>query len=380
MPSAELISIGTELLLGEIVDTNAHYLAQTLRETGIDLYRKTTVGDNVNRISAAIREALKRTDIIITTGGLGPTVDDPTREAVALAVGREIEFRPELWEQIQSRFRRYNRVPTENNRRQAYVPQGSIVVENPVGTAPSFIVEVDNQSIISLPGVPREMEHLMQLTIIPYLKSRYQIHTVIRIRKLHTASLGESLIDNLISDLETLLNPTVGLSAHSGQVDIRITAKAKTNEEAENLIAPVEDTIRQRLGDSIYGIDDETLEGAAIDHLTEKQWSLAVCEYGSNGELMARLARFGEPFRGGEILPNEPEPGARLPYTAQLRQKKAVEIALGVFIHPGDERQEIFITLVTPEGSQEILRPYGGPPGNAPRFAANNSLDILRKL
>jgi nicotinamide-nucleotide amidase len=197
---------------------------------------------------------------------------------------------------------------------------------------------------------------------------------------LHTASLGESLIDNLISDLETLLNPTVGLSAHSGQVDIRITAKAKTNEEAENLIAPVEDTIRQRLGDSIYGIDDETLEGAAIDHLTEKQWSLAVCEYGSNGELMARLARFGEPFRGGEILPNEPEPGARLPYTAQLRQKKAVEIALGVFIHPGDERQEIFITLVTPEGSQEILRPYGGPPGNAPRFAANNSLDILRKL
>src|SRR3990172_3341014 len=160
MPSAEIISIGTELLLGEIIDTNARFLARSLRDIGVDLYRKTTIGDNIQRIATAIQESLERAEIIITTGGLGPTVDDPTRDAVALAVGRPTEYHPELWEQIQARFLRYNRQPTANNKRQAYIPQGAIPVENPVGTAPSFIVEIDAKSIISLPGVPREMEFL----------------------------------------------------------------------------------------------------------------------------------------------------------------------------------------------------------------------------
>src|SRR4030066_332573 len=141
MPSAEIITIGTELLLGEIVDTNSRYLARCLRDAGIDLYRKTTVGDNVKRIAFAIQQALERCDIVITTGGLGPTVDDPTREAVALAVGVKSEFHPELWEQIRTRFTRLGRKPTENNRRQAYIPDGAIAVENPVGTAPIFILE-----------------------------------------------------------------------------------------------------------------------------------------------------------------------------------------------------------------------------------------------
>src|SRR4030066_1722983 len=160
MPSAEIITIGTELLLGEIVDTNSHFIARCLRDAGIDLYRKTTVGDNVKRIAFAIQQALERCDIVITSGGLGPTVDDPTRDAVALAVGMTSEYHPELWEQIKARFLRYGRVPTENNRRQAYIPKGAIAIENPVGTAPIFIVELGNQVIISLPGVPREMETL----------------------------------------------------------------------------------------------------------------------------------------------------------------------------------------------------------------------------
>jgi nicotinamide-nucleotide amidase len=162
MPTAEIITIGTEILLGEILDTNAQYLARALRDAGVDLYRKTTVGDNTRRIAQAIQQAQERCDIVITTGGLGPTVDDPTREAVALAVGVETEFRPELWEQIESRFRRFNRQPTENNKRQAYVPRGALAVENPVGTAPAFIVENGEQAIISLPGVPSEMKYLTQ--------------------------------------------------------------------------------------------------------------------------------------------------------------------------------------------------------------------------
>ena len=157
MPTAEIITIGTEILLGEIVDTNARFIARQLRDAGIDLYRKTTVGDNATRIATAIQQAMESSDIIITTGGLGPTIDDPTREAVALALETETEYRPELWEQIKARFERFGRIPTENNKRQAYVPIGAIAVENPVGTAPAFISERDMCSIIALPGVPREM-------------------------------------------------------------------------------------------------------------------------------------------------------------------------------------------------------------------------------
>ena len=180
MPTAEIITIGTEILLGEIVDTNAQYLARELRDIGVDLYRKTTVGDNARRIAQAIQQGLERSMIIITTGGLGPTVDDPTREAVALAMNVQTEYHPELWEQIQARFRRFNRIPTENNRKQAYIPQGALVIENAVGTAPAFIVEAGEHAVISLPGVPREMEYLMQRKVIPYLRAHYHLHEVIK--------------------------------------------------------------------------------------------------------------------------------------------------------------------------------------------------------
>ena len=202
MPSAEILTIGTEILLGEIIDTNARYLARQLRDAGIDLYRKTTVGDNARRIAQAIQQAMERCEIILTTGGLGPTVDDPTREAVALALGVSTEFRPELWEQIQSRFQRFGRQPTENNKRQAYVPQGALAVENPVGTAPAFIMETNAHAIISLPGVPREMEYLMENAVLPYLRQRYELTGIIKARVLHTAGVGESQIDELIGDLE----------------------------------------------------------------------------------------------------------------------------------------------------------------------------------
>jgi len=142
MPTAEIIAIGTELLLGETADTNTRFIARTLRGLGVDLFRTSTIGDNAGRIAQAIREALARAEIVITTGGLGPTVDDPTRQAVAQAVGVELEFRPELWEQITARVARYGRTPTENQKRQAYIPKGAISIENPVGTAPAFIVNV----------------------------------------------------------------------------------------------------------------------------------------------------------------------------------------------------------------------------------------------
>ena len=307
MPSAEIITIGTEILLGEIVDTNARYIARRLRDLGIDLFRKTTVGDNVQRISSAIQQARERCDIIITTGGLGPTIDDPTRQAVAQALGVEMEYRPELWEQIQARFRRYDRIPTENNKRQAYIPVGAKPIENPVGTAPIFIMKSGSQAIIALPGVPREMEYLIENTVLPYLREKYHLTGIIKTRVLHTVGVGESIIDDLIGDLEKLSNPTVGLAAHSGQVDVRIAVKATSEAEADALIQPVEAQLRKFLGQWIFGVDEESLELVAIQAVRKKGWSLVVIESGLQGELTRRLAAVGSPFLGGEILSELPD-------------------------------------------------------------------------
>mgnify|MGYP000924439551 CR=1 FL=1 len=387
MPTAEIITIGTEILLGEIVDTNAHYIARALRDAGIDLYRKTSVGDNTLRISQAIQQSMERCDIILTTGGLGPTVDDPTREAIALAFGKKTEFRPELWEQIQDRFTRFGRQPTENNKRQAYVPQGAVVIENPVGTAPSFIMETDRHAIIALPGVPQEMEYLMIQAVLPYLRKRYHLTGIIKARVLHSAGVGESQIDDLIGDLEILSNPTIGLAAHSGQVDIRITAKANSESEANDLIKPIETEIRNRLGTWIYGADKETLEKVALNAAEKRGWSLAIVEAGLGGELLRRLAStaqeheaFTKIFRGGEVIAYLPTPQELLDFVITFQDYKQVDICLGVAVYPGKEKQDVHIILITPEGQQQFTRPYGGPPEYAPRWALHHSLDFLRKI
>ncbi|HEB66114.1 MAG TPA: CinA family nicotinamide mononucleotide deamidase-related protein [Chloroflexi bacterium] len=382
MPSAEIITIGTEILLGEITDTNARYIARELRRIGMDLYRKTSVGDNAERIAQAMREALQRCDVVITTGGLGPTIDDPTREAVALAFDVETEFRPELWEQIQARFARFGRKPTENNKRQAYIPQGATAIENPVGTAPAFRMEGEMGTVISLPGVPREMEHLMQNDVLPYLRERFPNLGVIKARILHTAGAGESNIDALIGDLEELSNPTVGLAAHSGQVDVRITAKAGSEEEADALIAPVEDEVRARLGIWVYGADEETLEQTALQALRKQNWRVAVVEAGLGGRLVRRLASEEEDtsFAGGELLTAPPSNEDLRRITDEYRQNRGAQVGLGVVLRPGAERQDIFIVLVTPQGEQHLARPYGGPPAMAVQWAVNHALNLLRKL
>jgi len=381
MPSAEILTIGTEILLGEILDTNSRYLARALRDAGIDLYRQTTVGDNKQRISQAILSALEESDIIITTGGLGPTVDDPTRDGVALAMGVETEFRPELWEQIQDRFRRYGHQPTKNNMRQAYVPQGAIAVENQVGTAPSFIVETDRHAILSLPGVPREMEYLMQNEVLPYLRARYNLKGIIKARILHTAGVGESQIDSLIGDLETLSNPTVGLSAHSGQVDVRITAKAESESESDALILEVENTVRQRLGDWIYGADQDTLEEVALQVIAERGWKLVVVEAGLGGNMTRRLAKVGSTvFQGGEVLTTRPSPGELLTFTQSYLHSRNADVGLGVVIYPGEQKQDFNMVLITPQETQQFARSYGGPPQYVSRWALNHGLNLIRKL
>ena len=380
MPSAEIITIGTEILLGEILDTNAQYIARALRDLGIDLYRKTTVGDNKKRIAQVLQQAMERCDIIITTGGLGPTVDDPTREAVALAAGVEVEFRPELWEQIQARFRRFGPDPTENNKRQAYIPKGAQAIENPVGTAPAFVVEAGGAAIIALPGVPREMEHLIENFVLPYLREQFELDSIIKSRILHTSGVGESQIDDLIGDLETLENPTVALAAHSGRVDVRITAKAGSEVEANEKIQSVEQVIRQRLDKWIYGSDQDTLEAAALRRLEHLGWTLVAVEVGLGGDLVRRLATVHGPFRGGEVLPEQPTPEELAEFTDAFRQARHAEVGFGAAVLKQEAGEEIHFVLITPEGRKQYARPYVGPPGNAPVWAINHGLDMIRGL
>jgi len=380
VPSAEIITIGTELLLGEIVDTNAQFLARCLRDVGIDLYRKTTVGDNIQRIAEVIQEAFDRCDIIITTGGLGPTVDDPTREAVALAVGVKTEYRPELWEQIEARFRRFGRIPTENNRRQAYIPQGAKAIENPVGTAPIFIFEYRSKVIISLPGVPREMEFLMEHEVIPFLRHHYELQGIIKSRVLHTAGVGESQIDDLIGDLEELRNPTVGLAAHSGQVDVRITAKADSDKAADELINPIEIALRSRLGDCIYGVDQETLEEVALRSIAKHHWSITTVEAGLGGILIRRLAANQGPFWGGQVLKEPPMAEELMILTDSYRQSQQADVGFGVALHSEIDKQYILMALITPFEKQNFILPYGGTPNYASLWALNQCLNIIRRV
>lgn len=222
---AEIISIGEELLSSEseTLDTNSVYLTQQLGGLGVRVLYKTTVGDDEGRITEVLRIALRRVPIVITTGGLGPTVDDMTRQAVANAIGRGLVFQQALLDEIAAKFARFNARMSPNNRVQAMLPEGAVAIPNPAGTAPGFYVEHDGAIILSLPGVPREMKAMLEQTVLPLLRQRLGAPRVIKTRILRTAGIGESHIDEQIGHLERLSNPTVGLNAHAGQTDIRIT-------------------------------------------------------------------------------------------------------------------------------------------------------------
>ena len=380
MPSAEIITIGTEILLGEIVDTNTRYIARTLRGMGVDLYRTITIGDNVDRIATAIQHSMERAEIVITTGGLGPTVDDPTREAVAKAAGVELEFREDLWEQVVSIISRYGRKPSENQKRQAFVPRGAIGISNPVGTAPCFIVEtallprregsgVRESVVISLPGDPNEMEYILHESIIPYLQKRFHLDEIIKIRILHCAGLGEGMIDEKIVDLETLSNPTVGLAAHTGVVDIRIAVKAKNEADADAMIAQVEQQIRERLGEAVFGADEDRLEDVVLNTVAKRGWMLIGVESGLDGLLARKVPHtVSLPGLSAESL---------MDALRAARAKSNADAALGVAMHMEERSAEM--ALITPRGEKTHRITYGGPPRSLARWSVNLALDWLRR-
>jgi len=380
MPTLEIITIGTELLLGEITDTNSTYIARTLRDHGIDIYRISTIGDNPGRIAATIKEALNRADIIITTGGLGPTVDDPTRQAVADATDRDLVYEPHLWEEILQRFKAYGHKPTENNRRQAYIPQGAIPISNPVGTAPCYVVELGDACVISLPGVPSEMKFLLAHSIIPYLKKKFSLQSkIIKATVLHAVTMGESAIDEIIADLETLTNPTVGLLAHPGQVDIRVTAKASSEQEAHQLIQPIAEEIRSRLGMSIYGQDEETLEGRIGQLLDQLDLSLTVVDSGSH-QVSSALSAYCQydkiQTHSMDETPLDIDGFLEIIQTCQELDETDIGFGTALIL---DSQMSVFLVFNGPDFSDKHIRHYGSTRENAFKWAHQIGLDYLRQ-
>ncbi len=389
---AETISIGTELLLGQITDTNAVWIAEKLSEVGVDLYFRTTVGDNVGRIVNAIQHALTRADVIITTGGLGPTVDDMTREAVAKATNRDLVLDENLLVQIRRLFEKWGRTMSDNNVRQAYIPRGATPIENPVGTAPVFIVEHEGKYVISLPGVPREMKYLMETRILPWLREKTGGEWIILSKTLRTCAIGESQVDALIADLEESSNPTVGLLAHPGQTDVRVTAKAHVRAEAEALIKEMEAQVRERLGDWIYGEGSETVEEVVARLLAARNWRIAIAETNTAGKIADRLRSRPEGTRiikSAMVLDSVTEISEQNAKTIaeQFRNVTGADIALAVLgttnsgqdLYGEDTGQSAIGVATT---ANAMARPYsiGGISEQAQTWIIIRALDLVRRV
>jgi nicotinamide-nucleotide amidase len=306
VPSVEIIAVGTELLLGRLVDTNTPFIARHLADNGIDVYGTQVVGDNRARIGAAIAIALSRSDGVVTTGGLGPTVDDLTKEGVCEALEVTCERDQASVERMRAIFAAFGRPMRENNLKQADLPRGSAVLVNANGTAPGFIVEAPAGKFVAcLPGVPHEMRAMLVDELVPRLRDRFRTGERIVTRVLRVTGLGESEIDSRIVDLfHSGENPKLALLAHIGSCDVTIMAKARDETAAQALIAPIERQIRERLTGHIYGSNDDSLAGAVLAALRERRWTLATAESCTGGRIAAAITAVpgaSQQFAGGVV-------------------------------------------------------------------------------
>jgi competence/damage-inducible protein CinA-like protein len=300
---AEIVSIGTEILLGEIVDTNANFIAAQLPELGIDLYYASQVGDNLERLQEVIGRAWGRSDLTICSGGLGPTQDDLTREAVSAVLGEEPFVDPGLEDQLRGFFASRGYPMPESNVKQAWLIPSARTLPNPRGTAPGWWVERDGRVIACLPGPPTEMTRMWTEEVVTELRKR-PTGSIIVSRTLKTIGIGEGTVDEMVAEILSSTNPTVGTYARADGVHLRLTAKASTREEAVALIAPVEERARLILGDALWGADEETLPQAVGNALIERGLTLATMESCTGGLLadtLTDIPRSSEYFRGGLV-------------------------------------------------------------------------------
>ena len=285
---AEIITVGTEILLGDIVNTNSQFLAKELASLGLDVYYQSTVGDNESRLMDTLNESLDRSDIIITTGGLGPTNDDITKEVAAKCFNQELVFYDDIWKDIKQYFEKIGVEPTENNKKQAYFPKDCIILNNSNGTAPGAILKKENKMIIVLPGPPKEMIPMFNNELKKHLENLTNYKLISR--TLRFFGIGESELEDKLSDIiNNQTNPTIAPYAKEGEVTLRITAKSYTKDDADNLIDEVENKIKTVVGKYLYGYGETTLEETVAKLLVEKNLTIAVSESCTGGMVSSML-------------------------------------------------------------------------------------------
>ncbi|HEY1354638.1 MAG TPA: competence/damage-inducible protein A [Ktedonobacteraceae bacterium] len=300
---AEILSCGTELLLGHISDTNATFLAQSLSASGIDLYFVSQVGDNQGRIVDALRRAWERSDLVIMTGGLGPTEDDLARESISALLNESMQVEPHLEAELRARFAARNFPMPERNLKQATLIPSAQTLPNPLGTAPGWFVEKDGHVIVAMPGVPREMYRMWEAEAVPRL-AKYIGASTLFTRIFRVSGLGESTVEERLDEVLHSDNPTVATYAKTDAVDVRVTAKAGSQQQAEDMVARVETRVRHLLGQHIFGTDKDTLQSVVGGYLSERQQSLAVMESLTGGLLASTLtdgAASSRYFLGGVV-------------------------------------------------------------------------------
>ncbi len=408
LATAEIVSVGSELLLGRFNDTNASWLSRTLTSRGIHVQYRTTVGDVQDELATVFRTALSRADLVVVTGGLGPTDDDLTREAAAQATGADLVFSDELLGHIEAMFRRVGFTMTDNNRRQAYIPAGATPLPNDAGTAPGFIIEDGGSALICVPGVPAEMKRMILGQVLPWLaEAKGLALAVVQTRLVKVCGIGESGVDERLKGLlGEDQNPAVGLLASPGEVRVRITANADTEDQVRALLDRTEAQVRDRLGEAVFGVDADTLEGVATRLLAELGLQVAVVETFSGGAICRRLAAEGsDVLARGVVLPGEAEMTAWLDLAGglpeALRQdgpevarrlaervrRQAGEHAVGLAVWgptgegdgPGQVRVDVAAAVVGPGGDSRIERSMSGPRSWLVERIGVLGLDMLRR-
>jgi nicotinamide-nucleotide amidase len=407
--NAEIVAIGTELLLGQNVDTNSAWLAQQMALMGIDVYGFQAVGDNEKRIEATLKLACERSQVVIATGGLGPTVDDVTRKVAARLSLKPLVYHEEIAKQIEAFFVKIGRPFSKANLNQAFIPQGATVIPNPVGTAPGFIVKVSKTLLVCLPGVPVEMKAMFEATVKPHVKTLAPTGAIIKSKVFRTTGISESLLNEKILDIfERSTNPTVGVLAHSTGVDIRLTAKAASEAEADILLENLGKTLTTRLPNTIYGLDQDNLENIIGQLLMTRHLTLAVAESCTGGLITHRITQVPGSsnylLRGYVLYSNESKTEAIQVGAELIRTKGAVskEVALAMaenvrkvskasiglattgIAGPGGGTNEkpvglVYIAISDEESTQAFEFRFSGNRENVKFRTSQAALEILRR-
>ncbi|WP_271809736.1 competence/damage-inducible protein A [Clostridium beijerinckii] len=364
---AEIIAIGTEILLGDIINSNAQYLAQELAALGIDMYYQQVVGDNEIRIMHAFDEAYSRSDIIIITGGLGPTDDDITKEVAAKYFNKELIEDENSTKKIRDYFKFRERAMTQNNLKQGLIPEGATVINNNNGTAPGVIMEDDNKIMIILPGPPKEMKPMFEESVKPYLQEKSDSILVSRVVKI--LGIGESAVAEEIKDLiDAQTNPTIAPYAKDVGVMLRITAKAATKDEALKLIEPIEEEIKNRLGDNVYATEDINIEEVVARLLIEKKLTISTAESCTGGMIASYLINYpgiSEVFLEGAVTYSNEAKHNRLGVNNDIlnqygavSEETAREMAIGIAKTANTDVSIVTTGIAGPEGGT-LEKPVG---------------------